>query len=39
MKCKFCDKNEATTKILDGETLQDIEICKKCFIEIKGINK
>lgn len=37
MKCQFCQKEEATTKILDAETLQDIHVCNKCKEEVKNI--
>ncbi|HUS48541.1 MAG TPA: hypothetical protein VMZ91_00105 [Candidatus Paceibacterota bacterium] len=30
MKCQFCNKGEAEIPIYDGETQQEILICKEC---------
>jgi len=29
-KCQFCNKNEATEILTDGETQQDLDICAEC---------
>lgn len=38
LKCAFCWKNRATTKITDAETLQEVNICLKCYNSIWCLN-